>query len=235
MAGRIAIVCAMEQEIRPLVKRWRKVRERGLTFFESEKAVAVAAGIGSAPAALAAMTLVAREQASCLMSIGLAGALRSDLHVGDVLMPRKVINVATGRVFDTQNADAHAVVVSGKTIAGEDHKRELREKFKADAIDMEGAGVASIADSCGLPFYAVKAISDEVDFAMPPLGNFVDAQGKLHMVAYALRALFKPAWWAPTMELARNGKKASLELAKAVEHQIEQVSKTNSGAFAPQK
>ena len=66
MAGRVAIVCAMEAEIKPLARGWKKVRDRGLTFLESDDAVAVAGGIGSAPAALAAMTLVAREHpAAC--------------------------------------------------------------------------------------------------------------------------------------------------------------------------
>ena len=101
MAGRIAIVCAMTQEVQPLVREWRKVRERGLTFFESDKAVVVVAGIGSAPAAMASMTLIAREQPCCLMSVGLAGALRDDLRVGDILSPGMVVNVATNRRFVT--------------------------------------------------------------------------------------------------------------------------------------
>jgi purine-nucleoside phosphorylase len=223
----------MAQEIEPLVRGWKKVRERGLTFFESEKAVAVVAGIGSAPAAMASMTLIAREQPSCLMSAGLAGALRDDLHVGDVLRPRMVINVATNRRFETRNAGANATVVSGKAIAGEQRKRELRDEFQADAIDMEGAGVASIADSCGLPFYAVKAISDEVSFTLPPLNDFVDAKGQLHMFAYGMRALLHPSWWGPTMALAQNGRKAALELSKAVEQQIEQLVTEYSGALVP--
>ena len=180
------------------------------------------------------MTLIAREQASCLVSVGLAGALRRDLHVGDVLWPRAVINVATERVYFTLNAEPNATVVSGKTIAGEDRKRELREQFGADAIDMEGAGVASIADSCGLPFYAVKAISDELDFAMPPMNDFVDASGKLHIATYALNALARPSWWGPTLALARNGYKASIELCRAIEHQIEQFAHTDQGALKPQ-
>lgn len=232
MAGRIAIVCAMQQEIQPLVRKWRKVRERGLTIFESETAVAVAAGIGSAPAALAAMTLVAREQPSCLFSAGLAGALRSDLHVGDVLWPRTVINVATGTRYVTLRGDA--TIVSGKAIAGEASKRALREQFGADAIDMEGAGVAAIADSCGLPFYAVKAISDEVDFPMPPMNEFVDGEGRFHLAGFALKTLFRPDWWGPAITLARNGRKASVELCSAIEHQIQQIAKINSGALAPQ-
>src|ERR1700761_8484865 len=136
MPGRVAIVCAMAQEIGTLGRGRKKVRERGLTFFESDKAVLVVAGIGSAPAAMASMTLIAREQPCCLMSVGLAGALRDDLRVGDVLWPRIVINVATNRQFETRNSEGNTTIVSGKAIAGEKRKRELRDEFRADAIDM---------------------------------------------------------------------------------------------------
>ena len=234
MAGRIAIICAMTAEIKPLVRRWRKVRERGLSFFESERAIAVAAGIGSAPAALAAMTLVAREQPSCLVSVGFVGALRRDLRVGDVLRPEVVVNVETGRRFRVRDPETRGTIVSGRAIAGEQRKRELREEFAADAIDMEGAGIASIAESCGLPFFAVKAVSDEVDFPMPPMNEFVDTTGKFHVVAFAMKALVHPRWWGPTLALARNSRKASVELCGAVEHQIEKFANTHSGAFTPQ-
>ncbi len=234
MAGRVAIICAMPQEIKPLVRRWRKVRERGLTFFESEKAIAVAAGIGTAPAAMASMTLIAREQPSCLVSVGFAGALRRDLKVGDVLNPRTVVNVATGKRFSSYLLEAKGTIVSGRGVAGEERKRELREEFMADAIEMEAAGVASIADSCGLPFYAVKAISDEVDFPMPPMNEFVDTEGKFHVVKFVLKMLFRPSWWGPTWALARNGHVASVELCKVLEHHIEQFSNREQGALKPQ-
>jgi adenosylhomocysteine nucleosidase len=234
MAGRVAIVCAITQEIKPLVRKWRKVQERGLTFFESEKAVAVASGIGSAPAALATMTLIAREQPTCVMTVGLAGALRRDLHVGDVLWLRTIVNAATGKRFTSHAPNSQGTLLSGKTIASAERKQQLREEFAADAIDMESAGVASIADSCGLPFYAVKAISDEVDFAMPPMNQFVDAEGKFHMAAFAGKMLFEPRWWGPMRALARNGHRASVELCSALEHQIEQIAKTHAGALTPQ-
>lgn len=234
MAGRAAIVCAMAEEVKPLIRGWRKVRERGLTFFESEKAVVVVAGIGSAPAAMASMILIAREQPSCLLSVGLVGALRRDLHVADVITPRTVINAATGKRFYSRDAGAHGVMVSGRAIAGQEKKQALRAEFGADVVDMESAGVASIADSCGLPFFAIKAVSDEIDFPMPPLNGFVDSTGKFHSLAFAVSALVRPRWWGPTMTLARNGRRASVELCRAVEHQIEQLTRDQSGALAPQ-
>lgn len=235
MAGRIAIVCAMEAEIKPLVRKWRKVRDRGLTFFESEEAVAVAAGIGSAPAALAAMALVAREQPSSLVSVGFAGALRSNLQVGDVLWPRTVINVATSRRFESRSEKADGILVSGRVIADEDRKKDLHEQFEADAIDMESAGIASVADSCGLPFIAVKVISDEVDFAMPPLNEFVDTTGRFHVAAFIMKAAVRPKWWGPTWQLSQNSRRASVELCQALAHQMQEFTKSGTGALVPSK
>lgn len=233
MSGRVAIIAAMPQELKPLVRHWRRVRDRGLTFFESENAVAIAGGIGTAPAALAAMTLVAREQPSCLVSAGLAGALRAEMKVGQVLWPCTVVNVATGKRFQSSYVEARGCLVSGRAIASEERKRALREEFGADAVDMESAGVASIAESCGLPFYAVKAISDELGFPMPPMNDFVDANGRMHLMAFAAMALVHPAWWGPSLTLAQNGHKASVALCKVLEHQIEQFAKSNPGVLAP--
>ncbi len=234
MSGRIAIVAALERELKPLVRSWRKVRERGLSIYESEHAVAVAGGIGSAPAAMAAMVLVAREQPCCLMSIGLAGALRDDLRVADVMVPNTVVNSVTGRRFTVSGESG--ILLSGKVIADAAVKRELRTKFAADILDMEAAGVATVAESCGLGFKAVKAISDEVHFELPPMMEFVDAEGKFHTGKFVLCLLGRPSWWKGVFELARNGRKASLMLAKEVEHQIEQLrmSPAREGVVQPQ-
>ena len=45
-------------------------------------------------------------------------------------------------------------------------------------VDMEGAAVAQVAKEHGLEFAAVKAISDDADFPMPPLNRFIDENGK---------------------------------------------------------
>ena len=43
---------------------------------------------------------------------------------------------------------------------------------------MEGAAVAQVANERGLKFAAMKAISDEAAFVMPPLNRFIDENGK---------------------------------------------------------
>ncbi len=233
MPGRIAIVAAFERELKPLVRGWKRIREGGLSIYESEHAIAVAGGIGSAPAAMAAMVLVAREQPCCLMSIGLAGGLRDDLRVADVMVPNTVVNSVTGKRFTVPGGSG--ILLSGKIIAGAARKRELRAQFAADILDMEAAGIATVAESCGLPFLAVKAISDEAQFDLPPMMEFVDSEGKFHTGRFALRVIARPSWWKGVFELARNGRKASLILAKQVEHQIQQfrMSPAGEGVIQP--
>ena len=51
---------------------------------------------------------------------------------------------------------------------------------------MEAAAVAAVAQERGIEFAAVKAISDELDFVMPPVGRFVDADGKFETARFAV-------------------------------------------------
>ena len=43
---------------------------------------------------------------------------------------------------------------------------------------MEGAAVAQVAKERGLKFAAVKAISDDAAFEMPPMNRFIDENGR---------------------------------------------------------
>ena len=82
-------------------------------------------------------------------------------------------------------------------------KRHLRTQYGADAIDMEAAGAAG-GGRHGIPFLAVKAISDEDDFAMPDLEPYIDAQGLFHTLRFVLVRLCgrgcgrRYAIWPPT-------------------------------------
>lgn len=48
-------------------------------------------------------------------------------------------------------------------------KRELAQATGACAVDMESGAVAEAAAHAGLPFLAVRAISDPVEFSPPPV------------------------------------------------------------------
>ncbi len=50
-----------------------------------------------------------------------------------------------------------------KFIGNPDKKRKLGEDFKADICDMEGAGIALIADRAKIPYLMIKTISDSLE------------------------------------------------------------------------
>ena len=62
----------------------------------------------------------------------------------------------------------------------------LLTKYGADVVDMEAAAVAQVAKERALEFAAMKAISDDAEFAMPPLTRFIDENGKFATGAFWL-------------------------------------------------
>jgi adenosylhomocysteine nucleosidase len=104
----------------------------------------------------------------------------------------------------------------------------LAVSYSGSAVDMEAAAVARVAEQHGIAFKAVKAISDELQFPMPPVSGFVTPQGRLRTAAFAGHVAVRPKWWLPTLRLAVNGRLASKNLSAALEHLIQQhVTATN--------
>ena len=89
--SRLAIVAALEREVRPLLKHWQ-VRKRAhagreFRFYESREAVVVCGGIGPEAARRAAEAVIVLYSPDVLYSVGYAGALDPTLKVADDLTP----------------------------------------------------------------------------------------------------------------------------------------------------
>src|SRR5438128_847310 len=87
--SRLAIVAALEREVRPLVKYWqackREYAGREFRFYECREAVLVCGGIGPEAARRAAEAVMVLYSPELLYSVGYAGALDPALKVADVL------------------------------------------------------------------------------------------------------------------------------------------------------
>jgi adenosylhomocysteine nucleosidase len=212
----IAIVAALEREIWPLVKNWRVAdRDYGgsrFRFFEKELWVAVCGGIGSEAARRATEAVISLYQPRVVQSVGFAGALHSQLHVGEVLEVRYVIDVADGSKIDTGRGSG--VLVSFASVAGSEQKSSLAKAYGANAVDMEAAAVAKGAEAHRLPFAAIKVISDEIGFLMPPLDRFTTKDGGFRAGRFVMFAMVRPWLWAAVIRLARNSAKASRALCE---------------------
>lgn len=210
-----AIIAALEREIRPLVKTWsRSWIEAGgqpLLVYQSGETIAVAGGIGSRRAELAARAVVEKFRPQTLISVGLAGALIRSLKVASVVTPNVVVDAATGaeyRCHMSGDVVGGGVLVSAEEIAEQQSKLALVERFHGLVADMEAAGVAKVAKDFNIAFRCVKAISDELDFVMPPLNQFVDGQGRFSTRAFLAWVAIRPQHWPGVLRLSRNSSRA---------------------------
>jgi len=214
----VALVAALEHEIKPLVKNWRRVEQeyegRRFKVFEQENAVLICSGIGAEAGRRAAEAAIVLYRPASIRSVGFAGAINPGLKVGDVITPRKVIDGRDGSSTDT--GEGHGVVVSSAQVAGPEQKARLGEAYGAMAVDMEGAAVAQGAQARSVSFACVKVISDERDFAMPPVQKFVDHQGQLHVMGLIFYLAVRPWWWPSALRLGLNSRRAARALSKAL-------------------
>jgi hypothetical protein len=65
-----------------------------------------------------------------------------------------------------------------------------------------------------LRFVAIKVISDESSFLMPPMERFIRSDGTFRSGSFALYAALRPWLWGPVLRLARNSAKASYRLCE---------------------
>jgi len=175
-------------------------------------------GVGAEAARRATEAIFQEVRASHILSVGFAGALDTALRVGEVFEPRTVINAADGTRTDT--GCGQGTLVSSGTVAGPEQKRKLRDAYSAVAVDMEAASVAQGAGLRGVRFGALKVVSDEVGFAMPPVEDFVKADGSFRSARFALHVAVRPWLWRATVVLARNSAKATRALSAALEQYL---------------
>lgn len=216
---KIAIVAALEREVRPLIQHWRvSEKEHGgrrFRFFENDRAVLVCGGIGPESARRAAEAIIVLYAPDAVYSAGYAGALDATLKVGSLLLPSRVINASDASSVAIAGGDG--ILVSYSQVADREQKSKLRESYGAQAVDMEAAAVARAAEARGVEFRVVKVISDEANFDIPPTDRFVDSEGRFQEVRFALFASVRPWLWPRVIRLARNSKRASKVLCARLE------------------
>lgn len=223
----IAIITALPRELAPMTKDWKQLelslQGRRVQICESPdcRAIVASAGMGVASARVAAEATWQRSQGHLrlFISAGYAGALDAHLNPGDLVRPAEVIDDADGLSLATVSGSGK--LVTAGVVASRSLKRLFAEKHQAQAVDMEAYAVGDVARIYGVPFLAVKAITDELDFPMPPLGKFISADGRLQQAAFAVYSAFRPWTWPALFRLGRNSQRASATLARALQKTME--------------
>ncbi len=184
----IAVLFALEREAAPFRKLARGLPRVSISV----------SGVGHTHAREAASRLLNDSPTPYLViAAGFCGALVPSLRVGDV--------VTSPRIFTAKHL-----------ISTPQEKRRVGELYGADAVDMESAAIAEVCAERGVPFRAVRAVSDTVDTALSPELVRLLSGGNVSPWK-AIRALVrKPALLVEFRRLARDTKLAARTLADAL-------------------
>ena len=215
------IVAALDREIASLVTGWDQTTLiHGVRAFTRGSIAVVYAGMGPARVSLAVDAAMRTYDVASLTSAGLAGGCDPSMRVGEILWPAEIIDSRTGERFRTGAAGGS--LVTSIDIAGVAEKRRLFDSYGAKAVDMEAATVGRMARGHGVPFRAVKAISDDASFEMKELARFATKDGQFREAAFAMHAALRPAMWPRMWQLAANSRVALRALHAELQVEIEQ-------------
>ena len=142
-------------------------------------------GVGPKRASIALGRFLQTHQVKKILAFGYAGALDPDLKIGDLLAARRVVCIgeraAPGTPLECMESEGSwelptkdlacfepgircgDVLTSPFVIGDPEHKELLRSRFKTAAVDMETGAFARVASAAGVPFSAIRAITDEVE------------------------------------------------------------------------
>lgn len=213
----------MPVEVAALLDGVKPQQVNGVELFDLPNATIAVGGIGENFARHAAEVAIDHAQPQLLLSAGIVGAISPKLKVGDVGRIRQVVDVANGESYLTTGGDW--VLATSQDVSDATEKHQLLTKFGADVVDMEAAAVAQVAKERGLEFAAIKSVSDDVEFDMPPLNRFID-NGKFDTRRFLTYVALHPRWWGALAKIKKNSEIATEKLCEAVKHLIEEGSGT---------
>ncbi|WP_090284674.1 hypothetical protein [Nitrosomonas mobilis] len=173
---RIGIVVAMQAEARCIARQHFQLYQ---PIAVRDKLIVTLCGMGAQAAWRAAAELVDQHGVVALISFGVAGALDARLHSGDLVVPISVINeqvYATNgslranlvrRLSGDVNVIDSPLAGSEQVLTSEQEKLALAIRTGACAVDMESGAIATVAVDRNIPFIAVRAITDPVQYSPP--------------------------------------------------------------------
>jgi adenosylhomocysteine nucleosidase len=233
--GAVAIVTAIPEELDAILSRAADVRSDPYRFFRarigSAEVVLTATGDGARRAGRGVAALCDVYRPKALLGMGVAGALSQDLSPGDILVARRVCNLAAdapspderlvGRALAVPGTREATLVTARGPVVTRGAKAALAAATGADgamAVDMESAAWAREAADRRIPYAIVRAVSDGADEELPGyLSDCMDAEGSIRRPAVLFRALARPASISTLLRMRRRVRDCSQRLAAFLE------------------
>lgn len=223
---RIAFVCAMPMELRPLARKLSLHRTQigGVTVssgdLDGREVVAIVTGMGPELATEGIERLLDAVDVDRVVVVGITGAVENVTPIGTLVLPEAVIDGATG--VEHRPEPLGEGTAQGKMwttdvlITDPDVIAGLRAKGVI-SLDMETAAIAEACEQRGIPWSVFRVISDRatdgsVDEEVFQLSN---QDGTANPAAVARYFLTHPGKIPRMAKLARGAKLATETAADA--------------------
>jgi adenosylhomocysteine nucleosidase len=195
------------------------------TGLEAEARIARRAGLGAVVSAgdhrhTVKVVEEAGSAAECLVSFGIAGALKPGLRPGDIILSTEVIDedrrwLSSDRLRPriaglVREIDAieGPVLGSQMVVATKADKRRAWRETGAIAVDLESVLVARASAALGIPFVVLRAIADPAVRELPPAALVPLDEGKPD-IGQVLASVVRQPQQLPTLfTLAREARQA---------------------------
>jgi nucleoside phosphorylase len=240
---RILVTFALENEFAP----WRALRKfcrskwDAAEVFQTEIGAAevgvILTGVGSRQAGVEISKVGWRDSdpLEFCISSGLAGALRPQYEIGQVLAARTVVTErapagAMGEVLEGSAPllsfaeECGATVVdcfysAERVVARAEEKRYLGSS--ADAVEMESFQILSKARADGVPGIAIRSISDSVDEDLPlDMSQVFTHKGEVSIPRVLGQVALHPQAIPGLVKLGQNSRRAAESLAAFLDHYV---------------
>jgi len=238
----IGLVAAMPLESTALlrcIKGWKRIElgfYRGFRFQINDRScVLITSGMGLSRAADATRTLHVKANPDLLISFGIAGAVKDDLNIGDVVvsgntclmdkgllgkshplasMSREAWNTAAQvlQLHEVRLVSGTALTTRGSQVFPE----ECRE-IANPILEMETAGIAQVAAELKIPLLSIRSISDGPRFPIPfDLEAILDDKDDIHIGRLLMLVLHNPVIILQSRFIILNSKIAADHAAKVL-------------------
>jgi adenosylhomocysteine nucleosidase len=185
------LIAAMNQEsdaLLRLIKGWKRIslgQFKGYRFkCGGRNCVLIITGWGRKRAGEATRILLAEVNPKVLISFGIAGAVHSDLQIGDVVVSNKSCVLEDGSLGQFQPLASLSIparkaisealpnkakLYIGMTITTHGSQVTLQkgDEYPHPVLEMETSGIAQAAADKGIPLLSIRSISDNPQAPIP--------------------------------------------------------------------
>ncbi|QDT15374.1 phosphorylase family protein [Alienimonas californiensis] len=201
--GPVLLISALQRELPPPDGPLRDVRM-------------IAGGVGRRRAEATTADAIGWLKPRLVVSIGYCGGLDPALKTGDVATADAILAPdGTRYVAEPLGEPAVTLATVDRPLLTATDKAALRKRTGAAVVDMEASGVAEACAEAGVPFAAVKVVTDAAGDDLPaglePFLRFAAGEGSIARCAGAL--LRRPTLVGDLLRLAATSRRCSANLA----------------------